>query len=194
MGTVPEWLVAEIDWDRVPGIFQSNAIEDFRAGDISGALAMMDNMVCPFFVRDNLQPLRAAGMLEAAVLESWINVRVNAHHTGALFDFLFSLCDQKKLRTRGDPIPGSGPYTLYRGCSGRGRSRHVRGFSWTASFDRAKWFAERFRNLPDPAVYRIEAPKRWVLAYTNERQEQEFILRIPREVDIVRIWRGSRES
>jgi hypothetical protein len=92
---------------------------------------------------------------------------------------LFALADRDRLRAAGDPLPGPGPYTLYRGVAGLPRHRRVRGYSWTASFEKAQWFANRFAALAsDPQVYRLEVPERTVLAYSNERQEEEFLVKL----------------
>jgi hypothetical protein len=63
----------------------------------------------------------------------------------------------------------------------------VRGWSWTASLDVARFFAQRFaRDLndrfPDPAVFRVTVTESDVLAYDNGRNEQEFLVLLPRNV------------
>jgi hypothetical protein len=56
----------------------------------------------------------------------------------------------------------------------------VRGLSWTASLDRARFFARRYPKLANPAVYRVTAATEHVLAYTNERKEEEFFVTLPK--------------
>jgi hypothetical protein len=56
-------------------------------------------------------------------------------------------------RTTGDLLPGTGPFTVFRGVSGRGRARRIRGLPWTSSLSQAAWFAARGTGI-DPAVYR----------------------------------------
>ena len=89
--------------------------------------------------------------------------------------------DRERLLAAGDPLPGAGPFMLYRGVAGRGPARRVRGVSWTASKEQARWFAERGASwgLDDPAVFWVQAGADDVMAYTNHRQEEEFIVLLP---------------
>lgn len=70
-----------------------------------------------------------------------------------------------------------GPWTLYRGVAGCGKSRWIRGYSWTDSIDRACWFAARF-DLPSPAVFETVCDESRLLAYTNQRGESEYIVSV----------------
>jgi hypothetical protein len=91
---------------------------------------------------------------------------------------VLALADKTKLRAHSDPLPGPGPFTLYRGVAGIGARRGHRGMSWTASFDCAAWFA-RCYSLPAPAVLRVEVEACRVLAYLTGRGEQEFVVDLP---------------
>lgn len=105
---------------------------------------------------------------------------------------LFHAADRARLLAVGHPLPASDSYTLYRGVAGRGAARRITGLSWTRSRERAEWFASRFA-LPDPAVYQALVPRKDVYAYTNERQEDEFIVILPKSVRPERLHRdGSR--
>ena len=67
----------------------------------------------------------------------------------------------------------------WRGVAGLGARRRVRGFSWTADQDKAKWFADRSGRfgLANPAVASTTIRREQdVLAYANRRQEQEYII------------------
>jgi hypothetical protein len=129
------------------------------------------------------------GIYEKALLAAFADCALNnARYPVADLALMFKIADRQRLRAAGDPLPGRGPFTLYRGVAGDGRGRRVRGYSWTASFKKAKWFAERLPRRADPAVYEVEAPERWVLVYTNERKEQEFLLRLPRGAELTQVW------
>ncbi len=183
--------MAVLNLDRVPEMFHEKAKEAFEAGDVLGMLCTMDNTEAPFFVFDNLSVLNEAGLLEMAIIDAWAVVRVSSIHTVSVFPILFAYADRKKLRACGDPLPRLGPFTLFRGCAGKGRTRNVRGYSWSASYIRAQWYAMRFASrLPDPAVYRIEAPEAWILAYLNQsfRGEEEFLVSVPNEAKVKRVW------
>lgn len=161
-------------------ILYEDALENWSKGDIEGVFCTMSNEVCLFFVVNNLPRLIAKGKYEEALLNSYIGTRVNYSH----WDFfvikrLFDLADPKKLRAAGDPVPEGDTFTLYRGISGKKGKRRVNGYSWTSSLNKAKWFATRFEHLENPAVYKVTVPREWVLAFSNERQEAEYILKLP---------------
>jgi hypothetical protein len=133
---------------------------------------------------------QSLSIYEQALLEAYIGTRTNnSRYQPHVLRNLFAWADRARLRAAGDPLPGVGPYTLYRGVAGRGAARRLRGFSWTASYERAVWFAERGASwgLPWPAVYQCAVPKRAVLAYTNEREEEEFLVALPRTSVLQRV-------
>jgi hypothetical protein len=97
----------------------------------------------------------------------------------------------------GEPLPGAGPFLLYRGIAGRGKLRRPRGFCWTDSFDKAEWFAKRFPLLEDPTILTITIEAEHVYAYDNGRGEREFIVVIPPGVKPDRMfitWPGQPEK
>ena len=55
--------------------------------------------------------------------------------------------------------------------------------SWTDSKEKAEWFAHQYYairfGLPDPAVYILTVSKDDILFYTKDRNESEFVLRLP---------------
>jgi hypothetical protein len=81
----------------------------------------------------------------------------------------------------------------YRGVAGRGRDRRVRGLSWTGSIELASGFAQdharrlEWCTFPDPGVYRITIAENAVLAYTNQDEEQEFVVMLPATVKPERV-------
>jgi hypothetical protein len=129
----------------------------------------------------NARLLLTLGGYEQTLLDAYSGCRDNWRGwTLADLRQLFQLADRTKLRAAGDPLPGPGPFTLYRGVAGSRRVSRIRGYSWTTSLEKAQWFAKRFADeVPDPQVYRIEVPERAVLACTNERDEQEFLVQVP---------------
>lgn len=134
----------------------------------------------------NRPVLKARGVYERALIDSFVRTN-HAHWTLNELRELFESADRKALRVAGDPLPGPGPFTLYRGVSGEEHEeRRVRGLSWTTSLDRAREFAERF-DWPDPAVYEAVIEARHVLAYINWEKEEEFILLLPPELYLRRV-------
>lgn len=139
----------------------------------SGSRAMM------LIVERNIKPLKEKGIYEAALLEAIIGCKINHRGTPpTTISAMLAMADRDRLRAAGDPLPGTGPFTLYRGVAGRGPARRVRGLSWTGNLGVACWFAKRFADLANdakPAVFTATVTADQVYAYTNCREEQEFI-------------------
>ena len=171
-----EWWLEPID----PRL-RDTAMAAVQRGDAVGFLCC-DNIQSLDLVAGNLQRLRAIGLYEAALLSAFTATRTNNLRwpMGELL-WLFDTADRARLRVAGDALPGPGPFSLYRGVAGRWPGRRVRGLSWTGSLERAQWFASRF-SLEHPAVYRATVSDDHVLAYVNDRNEQEFIVRLPSSV------------
>jgi hypothetical protein len=83
--------------------------------------------------------------------------------------------DRQKLLAVGVPLPGPGPFIVYRGTSGEKHTRRNRGLSWTLSLDTACWFATRFPFLKSPAVYTATVAAEQVYCFIGHRSEKEFI-------------------
>ncbi|GAB4371902.1 MAG: hypothetical protein Kow00128_20250 [Deltaproteobacteria bacterium] len=150
---------------------------------------------------DNLHLLRDRGMYESALHETytsqWTNPALRLPVPHHVWRFFFSIADRDRLRACGDPLPGPGPFTLYRGVSGRGKARRVKGFSWTGRQDVARWFAGLMaygdgRNLPDPAVFVATVPESAVLFYTDGRNEEEYVI-FPDGINPRRVEKVGRE-
>lgn len=60
-------------------------------------------------------------------------------------------------------------------CRGVRSADYKYGMSWTLNYNKAKWFAERF-DAKTPIIYKTIIQKEDILAYINERNEQEVIL------------------
>jgi hypothetical protein len=165
--------------DQHPLIFKQ-AIEYWEEGNIEGVLAMMSNERRIGFVVDNMHLLSEIGKYEEALLHAYTGIRTNyANWSVDFLGFLFARADSQKLRETGDPIPDQAEFILYRGVSGRGRRRRVNSFSWTESPNIAAWFAKRFCDLPDPAVFAITVSDGSIMACSSDRSEAEYLLRLP---------------
>jgi hypothetical protein len=135
-------------------------------------------------VRDHTDELLRLGLYERALLGAYCKTN---HVTWSLSDLrgLFRQAARARLRTAGDPLPGAGPFTLYRGVAGPEPERRTLGLSWTRSIEAARWFAQNhsFRiawfDDPDRGVYRITVEEQDVLAYSNREEEEEFIVMLP---------------
>lgn len=163
-------------------LFHDKARAAFAAGDAGRFLLYANgNTVWLHVVARNMGALRQRGIYEAALLDAWAGTRTNNVEipTWVLED-LFAHADRAVLRKLA-PLPHAGPFTLYRGVAGHRPHRRVRGFSWTGSRDQAAWFARRF-GLADPAVYRVTVGEEHVLAYSDDRQEDEYLVLLPPNV------------
>ncbi len=166
-------------------MLRDRAIEAFEQGDAVGFLVKASNTDSLDLVAHNRCAMLARGIYEEMLVQAFTATRTNnAGWPRGVLEFLFKLADRDKLRAAGEPLPGQGPFTLYRGMAGRPPHRHVRGFSWTSSIDVARWFADRFPHLPDRAVYEVTIEAEDVLTYSHEdgRKEHEFIVLLPRAV------------
>jgi hypothetical protein len=175
--------------DPIPEGLRARATKSFEEGDALGFLCKATNEKGLDLVWWNRVAMIKRGIFEAALLVAFCGTRTNNHGWPEVsLKTMFDLADRTRLRAAGGPLPGPGPFTLYRGVAGRGRARRVRSFSWTSDFERAAWFARRFAPLfHDPAVYRATVYEDDVLAYANERNEQEFIVLLPSSVKPVRV-------
>ncbi len=69
--------------------------------------------------------------------------------------------------------PPSQPWTIYRGHD----AAHMRGMAWTTDIKKARWFADRFKEIRPPTfVYVATVPPHAVLGSIAGRNENEVIV------------------
>lgn len=161
-----------------------------KRGDVDTLLMLLENTTELAFVCDNLQWLKALGKYEHALFHAYIDTRLNfSGWQLTLLRHLFRLANRPTLLAAGDPLPGPGPFVVFRGVAGRGAKRRLRGISWTADQNKAIWFAKRFAatGLAGPSVFQSEIEAARVFAYTNEREEQEFLCDVE-GCKLVKVW------
>jgi len=157
------------------------AIADLERRDVEGFLSRATgNEYWIDLLAANVPLLKELDVYERGLLSALIASRTNNYVHRGTIPWLIERADRTKLRAAGDLLPGPGPFTVYRGVAGHGRARHVRGLSWTASLDRARFFARRYPTLHNPAVFRVTVSAKHVLAYTDERKEEEFLVTLPK--------------
>src|SRR5262245_48976710 len=121
-------------------------------------LCVSSRLALQFFIL-NAGLLRSLGLYEAGLLDAYTTHPASNRQIPARWlRQLFTMADRATLRAAGEPFPGPGPYTLYRGVAGGPKDRRVRGLSWTLDQEKAWWFARRWSFLADPAVYRLTVP------------------------------------
>jgi hypothetical protein len=135
------------------------------------------------FIVDNFWEIHKMPIYTGLLIEAYVGEKTNAHHiSNDLLDMLFDSIDREKARSL-YPIPKHLPQKIYRGVSGNGRARRIRGYSWTADIEKAKWFAERLSKfLTSPAVLEVNTSDVDIIAYVNDRKEQEYICHVPMDV------------
>jgi len=179
--------------EPIPPKFRYKAIAALEEGNSTGFLLPASSEYHLDLVYRNQGALLKRGIYEPALFDAFINTRVNNRHwpMDDLRD-MFERANRDRLLATGDPLPGPGPFTIFRGVAGKGRARRVRGLSWTGSLKKAQWFARRGAwllsgQIADPAVFQVTVGIEDVLAYSNEREEQEFIVLLPDSAKPVRL-------
>ena len=173
----PGWLSLEYH----PLSCRDSALKALVNRDASGFLTLVDNCYSVEITWLNQGVLLQLGILEDAFFNAMVRTRTNNRGDYALIDSLVERLDRARLRDAGDPLPDSGPWTIYRGVAGHGKARRVRGYSWTKNQDKAAWFANRgvVFGLPDPAVFCTTVQEPEILFYSNGREEEEFCVNLP---------------
>ena len=173
--------------EPIPPRSRYKAIAALEEGNSTGFLLPASNEYHLDLVYRNQGALLKRGIYEPALFDALIDTRVN-NHRWPMDDlrFMFERANRDRLLAAGDPLPGPGPFTIFRGVAGKGRARRVRGFSWTSLLEKAQWFARRL-YLPDPAVFQVTVGIEDVLAYTDEREEQDFTVLLPDSAKPVRL-------
>lgn len=182
-------LVPMLRFDEFHPASRTRAIAAFCRGDVAGLLCSMEAKNSLAFVFDNMVPLMARGMYEKAVINALTGTRTNNHdwETSVIL-WMLGMAKPERLREL-FPLPGPGPFTVYRGICGEGAARKPRGLSWSASLDIACWFAcfigERYgwKNY-NPAVVKAKVTADEVYAYTDDRGEAEFVTYPKRVTDL----------
>jgi hypothetical protein len=180
-----------LDLSAVDVALHRQAQEALLAGDITGFLSTTDPLRAWELVRANRGALSARSLYERAVIEVLTRCAMNNCHLPEpeiRIALRLLLRNQSRERLRvAYPLPGTGPWELYRGVGGRGAAQRVRGIWWTRELKAARWYAER-TGLEKPAVVRAVVPARYVLAYRNEGEEEEFMVLLPRSIRIEWVW------
>jgi len=173
----------------VDTLLQQRARDMLDARYPRGFLELVPEMEQIELVSDNLAMLRSRGIYEEALLLALTAPERSLRHVPlSRLRKLLRVADRRRLRAAGMPIPGRGPYVLYRGVAGEPEwVRRERGISWTSKREIAAWFARRSPDLKDPAVYQVTVEKKSVLAYWNERGEDEYLVDLPRNLTLHRL-------
>ena len=176
-----------------PSELRGEALAKLADRDAPGFLRLAGNHLGVSIVFSNVLTLRELGILEGAFIPAVTMNRMNNASNYTTIRMTIPYLDRDLTLAAGDPLPGSDPWTIYRGVSGNGRARRVKGYSWTRDYERAVWFAERFEALfPDPAVFKTTVARKDVLFYSSSREEEEFFVDLPSDHPVKRVARLSQ--
>jgi hypothetical protein len=138
--------------DLVVPAHRARAIQYFAAGDfhsLFGMPFMYDACPLDLFTR-NAGLFHRRGLYEEGLVRAQRARRHPGWHPETL-RWLLVVADRARLREASDPLPGPGPFTVYRGLiDSRGR----RGLSWTQNLDVAACYAASSggRTATEPAI------------------------------------------
>ena len=150
-------------------------------GEPETVLMWLDNTAELAFVFDNIEWLKALGKYETCLVRAYTATRTN--HAGwslPAVKLLFRFADRGGLLAAGHSMPPGETFTLYRGVAGQGKYRRPSGPSWTSKLETAKWFALRYAEHGDPAIYTATVRREDVFFYDNGRGEDDFVLFVNR--------------
>jgi hypothetical protein len=156
----------------------------------SNVLVNMPSTQWMALVTNSIGELIENGVYEKFLLQAYGGCTLN-YHNWELQDLreLFEIADRNKLLEEGDPLPGPGPFTIYRGVAGKGSNRKERGISWTGDFEMAVWYARRFEILlNEPTVYETLVQREHVLTFDNSSEESEFLCLLPDDQELKKVW------
>lgn len=179
-----------LDLSLVDNQWHHEVEKDFFNKNPEGMLCLLPNHFGLRFVCDNVGPLLQQEIYERALIFAYTGCSFNyCQWPLVTLKMYFDMADRNRLLDAGDKIPGDGPFFLYRGVSGKGRKKKIRGISWTSSFKNAKFFAERFADfLENPEIYCTKLSKKYIYTYYNDRSEEEFLCNIPKHQKIKKVW------
>jgi hypothetical protein len=173
-------------------------------GDPIKSLSIRDSFaVVPYFL-SNLSRYLKLDNYEEVLIDVWTRGEAGQFHRDDWVEAL-GQADPKKLRAAGDKLPqdkmSEGKITAYRGAS----EGYGRGFSWTLSQEVAEQFALMkwrvynaegsfvgFGVNPKPVLYQALIPVEKIIWYSDDRSEQELIVRDLPQVKIVKRFRTLR--
>jgi hypothetical protein len=158
---------------QIPPSMQKAAIQAFNDGKADELMMLLDSHQRGEFLFGNLEVLKARGMFEAALFETYVH---GPHYAPDVWRLLFNEADRAKLASFGDPLPTSA-ITLFRGVRCRRHRKFIRALSWTTDKHMAAWFATRFATKDDdPAVYSLKVSPSHIFLMTNDRSEREAVI------------------
>jgi hypothetical protein len=114
--------------EPIPPPLRAAAQTALKAGNPEKWLTYAGNHYGLDLVFGNYRLLQYLGCYEQALLSAYSATRGNNRHWPLQsLHGLFAMADRSRLRACGDPLPGAGPFVVYRGVAGHGSARRLRG-------------------------------------------------------------------
>jgi len=128
---------------------------------------MQESALYDLMIQGNLEHLTDEEYWKL-VIDVWVlaGETTETAHSGSCWKELFEEREPNHSTTKDLPEE----ITIYRGGD-------MDGWSWSLSLDTAVWFANRWGK--QQSIWKTTLQKTDILFYTNEREEEEIILRIP---------------
>lgn len=163
-------------------MLHNQARQALKDGDVDRFFGYADSLASMFLFKHNESEFLRRGLFEKALLCAWSNQKCTTFicngecvSSDPFMRGCLTRANKDKLIEHSDPLPSGDVLTVYRGVSGRGEFRKVRGIAWSLSVTVARSFA---RYGYRPALYRTTVKRSDAFAYINEsgREEQEVLL------------------
>jgi hypothetical protein len=184
--------VSTSNWkELIDGSLHTQAQDALDNCDFPGFLVSASNEASLPLLATVVNKALDCGKLESAFIDAFIATRTNNHRHSQTIECLLQRIDPIKLKSEGDKIPSQDEFRLYRGVSGNDSSRTIKGYSWTNNLELAHWFAMRYSELGKPSIFTTTVCEDAVLFYSNERDENEFVLN-PKVIDAVFLEYGDQ--
>jgi hypothetical protein len=152
----------DIAVDLIVPAHRASAIDDLTVGDFRYFFRhpLMHGASQLDLAIKNAGALQKRGVWEKAVIYAYTREAADRRPLSSLRWILESV-DRERLLEAGDPLPGPGPFVIYRGIA---NGRRVSGPSWTSNLTLAAIFAAIAPGR-DPAVYVTTVPAADVFFY-----------------------------
>ena len=181
--------IEEARYDKYLIHFRDNAIN--KREDLSDLLALIRKSYrltyLLYMMKEKIITKKECGNLLA---EQWIIIENLSTDTnvrkGTVLSWIM-VADKDKLMDKAELKKYNAfpeVLTVYRGC---GTTKALKGMSWTLSEEKARWFADRFATGRGGVTYRAKIKKEDIVAYTNNRGEQEVIVDYRKIFDVERL-------
>ena len=160
-----------LNLSAIPEVLRGHALEAWQERDASGIMCMVDHYKRFDLLLQNMDAFRQVGIYEQALVDTFTH---GPYLHPDMWRFAFNFADRSRLASCGESIPTE-PVKVYRGVNDKRRRKFIRGLSWTTDPHIAAWFALRFGDAGNGAVYETTLHPDRILFITDDRKEREIV-------------------